>query len=171
MTIKDLKFIPEFFDRYIHLVDENTDLITGLIQTSDILDRMKVDLLTYQDYRYAPEKWTPKDILQHLIDNERIQSYRVLAFARNEQFSLPGYDENAYAENTTAGQRSIEDLLDEFRFVRVSTISLFKSLSPEQMHREGTCFNVKVTCLALGFQMIGHVDHHIKVLNERYFNS
>ena len=169
MKRSELKFLPKFFDRYILLVDETAELIGEFEATSDDFEIVKEKLLKLKDYRYQPDKWTPKDILQHVIDNERIQCYRALAFARGDQYVLPGYDENLYANNTNANDRTIEDLLKEFKVVRNSSIILFKNFRDDQLHHKGICFEVEVTPLALGFKIIGHARHHLKVLEERYF--
>ncbi len=162
--------MPEFFDRYIKLVDESISLLRGLAETQEAFSDLEDELVEVQDYRYQPEKWTPRDMLQHVIDNERIQSYRALAIARGEKVTLPGYNENSYAANTTANNRNLDELLDEFNVVRHSTILLFDSFSEKQMLIEGICFEIKVTPLALGFQIIGHQLHHLNVLKERYLN-
>ncbi len=167
MRIKDLKFLPEFFDRYIVQVNEAMDLMDGLRQSKNSFELIEGALLDKQDYRYAPEKWTPKQVIQHVIDNERIQSYRALAISRGDQSIQPGYDEQLYAKN--GNDRPLELLLAEFKTVRESTIFLFESMSEHQMHLEGVCFNVKITPLALGFQIIGHEMHHLRILKERYF--
>lgn len=169
MRKSDLKFMPQFFDRYINQVSDDIDLISGLNGTLNLFEELKGKLLEFQDYRYAPEKWTPKDILQHVIDNERIQAYRSLVFSRGDEVILPGYDEQLYAFNSNANSRTIEDLLLEFQLIRKATIALFQSMKEEQMHLNGICFKVEVTPLALGFQMIGHQVHHMSVLKERYF--
>ena len=105
-----------------------------------------------------------------MIDNERIQSYRSLAFSRGDTNVLPGYDEKLYGNNTFANNRTIEDLMGEFHVVRSASIALFQHLSEEQLHKKGICFEVEVTPLALGFQIIGHAIHHLNILEERYFN-
>lgn len=163
--------MPPFFDRYINQVDDDIDLISGLHGTMNLFVESKAKLLEFQDYRYAPEKWTPKEILQHVIDNERVQAYRSLVFSRGDEVVLPGYDEQLYAENSNANSRTIDELLLEFQSVRKSSIALFHSMKEEQLHLKGTCFQVEVTPLALGFQLIGHQIHHIKVLEERYFKA
>lgn len=169
MKRSELKFLPEFFDRYILLVNKNTELISALKNTIDDFEKVKAQLLKYQDYRYQPEKWTPRDILQHIIDNERVQGYRSLAFARGDQNILPGYEENLYADNTNANDRTMDDLLEEFQIIRKSNIKLYQNLTKEQLLKRGVCFEVEVTPLALGFQIIGHAIHHLNVLEERYF--
>jgi uncharacterized damage-inducible protein DinB len=120
------------------------------------------------DYRYAEGKWTIKDIIQHLIDSERIFAYRALRISRNDKTPLPGFEENDYVENTNANGRSIQDLLTEFSAVRQSTILLFKSLTDEQLKRIGIASNNEISVRALGFVTIGHQKHHQKVFQERY---
>lgn len=120
------------------------------------------------DYRYAEGKWTIKDIIQHIIDAERVFAYRALRFSRNDKTPLPGFEENDYANNTESNRRSIQDLLTEFSALRHSTLLFYKSLSDEQLKRIGTASNIDISVRALGFVMIGHVKHHQKVFKERY---
>lgn len=120
------------------------------------------------DYRYAEGKWTIKDIIQHVIDTERIFAYRALRFSRNDKTPLPSFEENDYAENTDSNKRSIQDLLTEFSAVRHSTLLFYKSLSEEQLKRIGTASNNPISVRALGFVLIGHQKHHQKVFEERY---
>jgi hypothetical protein len=141
------------------------------------LQRTKGDLATtaqslekFKNFQYQPNKWTPKEVVQHIIDNERIQSYRALAISRNAQTVLPGYNEERYTENSNANKRSIAELLEEFAKVRASTISLFNSINERQMHNEELCFKVNITPIALGFQIVGHANYHLAVLSERYLN-
>jgi uncharacterized damage-inducible protein DinB len=120
------------------------------------------------DYSYAEGKWTIKDIIQHIIDTERIFVYRALRISRNDKTPLPGFEQNDYVENTNAHTRSIQDLLAEFSAVRQSTLFLFKSFSEEQLKRLGIASANEVSVRALGFIIIGHQKHHQKVFEERY---
>ncbi|TDW51417.1 DinB family protein [Flavobacterium sp. 270] len=120
------------------------------------------------DYRYAEGKWTIKDIIQHVIDTERIFAYRALRFSRNDKTPLPSFEENDYADNTESSKRSIQDLLTEFSAVRHSNLLFYKSLSEEQLKRIGTASNNPISVRALGFVLIGHQKHHQKVFQERY---
>lgn len=169
LTVKDLKFMPQYFDRYINLVDHQTTLLHGLKNSSQEFYDCQELLEKYQDYSYEKGKWTPKDILQHIIDNERIQMYRALAFTRNDKSILPGYDQDLYANYSNASNRSISDLLKEFEVVSASTVLFFESLTEEMFHKKGVCFEVEVTPLAIGFLNIGHAKHHLNVLKEKYF--
>ena len=120
------------------------------------------------DYRYAEDKWNIKEIIQHVIDTERIFGYRALRISRNDQTPLPGFDENYYVNNTEATTRSIQDLLAEFSAVRHSNLFLFKSFSEDQLKRMGIASNVAVSVRAIGFIMIGHQKHHLNIFQERY---
>lgn len=120
------------------------------------------------DYRYAEEKWTIKDIIQHVIDTERIFAYRALRISRNDTTPLPGFEENDYVENTKANERGIQDLLAEFSAVRYATLFLFKSFSEEQLKRMGTASGTAISVRAIGFIIIGHQKHHQNVFQERY---
>ncbi|HNP32302.1 MAG TPA: DinB family protein [Flavobacterium sp.] len=120
------------------------------------------------DYRYAEGKWTIKDILQHLIDAERIFAYRALRFARNDKTELSGFEENDYVDEANANNRSIQDLLTELAVVRQATLSMFKSFSEEELMRKGIASKNPISVRALGFVIIGHQNHHQRVFQERY---
>jgi uncharacterized damage-inducible protein DinB len=120
------------------------------------------------DYRYADGKWTIKDIIQHIIDAERVFSYRALRFARKDATELPGYDEDEFANYANGSQRSIMDLLNELSAVRYATLSLFKSFNSEQLARIGIASENPMSVRAAGFVIIGHQNHHQKVFIERY---
>ena len=120
------------------------------------------------DYRYAEGKWTIKEIIQHLIDTERIFSYRAMRISRNDKTPLPSFEENDYVDNTNANERNLQVLLTEMALVRQSTIALFKSFSDEQLTRIGVASNNPVSVRAIGFSTIGHQKHHQKIFQERY---
>lgn len=161
--------LPEFFDRYINLVDD-IELLAALEKYgSSWLNAEREKFLALKDSIYAPEKWTVKDILQHVIDNERIFCYRALRFARNDSTQLPGYDEQLFGQTAEAFQRSVDDLLNEFALVRHASIALFKSFNEEMLMRKGICFNKEITVAAIGFVIAGHPIHHLNVLKERYY--
>lgn len=120
------------------------------------------------DYRYAEGKWTIKEIIQHIIDTERIFSYRALRISRNDKIPLPGFEENDYVNNTNAKDRNLQGLLTELSAVRHATLLLFKSFSEEQLTRIGIVSENEVSVRAIGFIIIGHQKHHQKVFEERY---
>lgn len=120
------------------------------------------------DFRYAEGKWTIKDIIQHLIDAERVFSYRALRIARNDKTPLPGFDENYYVEYTDANSRNIQGLLTELSALRHATLLLFKSFTDDQLKRMGIASNAEVSVRAIGFIIIGHQKHHQRIFEERY---
>ena len=120
------------------------------------------------DYAYASGKWTVKQMLQHVIDTERIFAYRSLAIARKEPKALAGFDENEYAKNANAANRDWNDILQEWNIVRQSTNLLFESFTPEQVHYMGVASDHPISVNALGFIIFGHALHHLHILQERY---
>ena len=122
------------------------------------------------DYQYVEGKWTIKEIIQHLIDSERVFSYRALRISRNDKTPLPGYDENDYVTNSNGKQRSLQSILTEMAVVRQSTLSLFNSFTPKQLSLIGIANNCEVSVRAIGFIIIGHQKHHQRVFLDRYLN-
>ena len=120
------------------------------------------------NYKYAEEKWTIKQMFQHVIDTERIFAYRALAISRKEQAGLLGFDENEYANNATAANRNWKDMLTEWRVVRQSTNLLFTSFTDEQIKIIGTANGHPLSVNAIGFIIFGHALHHLHILKERY---
>ena len=168
MTKSEIPVMPQFFDRYINQVD-NIFLMDALQQTPTFGQYIPASTLeAIGDLRYAPNKWMVKDILQHVIDTERIISYRALRFARNDKTELPGYDEEIFGQTAHATRRTIADLYDEFAAVRQSSILLFGSFDNEMLLRTGVCFHQNISVLALGFVLVGHARHHAKIIRERY---
>lgn len=120
------------------------------------------------DYRYAEGKWTIKEIIQHLIDAERVFAYRALRISRNDKTALPGFEENDYVANTYANERHLQSLLTEMSIVRQSTLALFKSFSEEQLKRVGIASNNEISVRAIGFVIVGHQKHHQNIFKEKY---
>ena len=117
---------------------------------------------------YAPGKWTIKEILGHLIDDERVFAYRLFCLSRNEPRELPGFDEKIYAASSGAEQRSIDSLLGEHTAVRASTIAFLDSLTPEQWLRRGVVNGYKASVRGLAFHIASHELHHLRIVRERY---
>jgi uncharacterized damage-inducible protein DinB len=120
------------------------------------------------DYAYADGKWTVKQVLQHIIDAERIFAYRALWIARKAEIPLPGFDENAFADIANVSSRTLQDLKNELVAVRSASQFLFNSFSTEELERRGISNTKEITVNALGFITLGHFSHHIKILKERY---
>lgn len=158
----------QFNATYINALD-NVELLEELeISLHDFIRFVQNIPMDKFDYRYAEGKWTIKDIIQHIIDAERIFGYRALRISRNDQTQLPGFEENDYVENTDANSRSIQGLLTELSALRHSNLLMFKSFTEDQLTRIGTASNHSISVRALGFLIIGHQKHHQKVFQERY---
>ncbi len=168
MPRPDLTRVPEFYHNYINQVKEE-DLMNALkSNTSAFLSFMKSIPIEKHDYRYAEGKWTIRELLQHLIDTERVFCYRALRFARKDNTPLPGFNENLFAANAKADKRKWVDLIIEFEAVRKSTEILFNSFDEEQLESSGISNNHPIYVLAIGFICAGHCNHHINIIKERY---
>jgi uncharacterized damage-inducible protein DinB len=119
-------------------------------------------------HRYAPGKWTIKQLVGHLTDAERIFAYRLLRIARGDQTPLPGFEENDYAAAGGSDARSIADLIDEWTSVRAATLTLVRSIDGDGWNRRGTASNAPISARALVYLILGHTDHHRGILEERY---
>lgn len=169
MTRSQLHPTPEYFDRYILLCDD-VELLVALQTSIDELEGFPVSKWqTLGDKTYAPGKWTVKDILQHLIDTERIFTYRALAFAREETQPLPAYDENVYATKAQGSKRGVESLIEELRAVHLSTLRLFESFTPSMLQKSGRGFKGEYSVASIGFCMPGHQRWHLRMLEKRYY--
>jgi hypothetical protein len=122
------------------------------------------------EYRYAPGKWTVKEVFQHIIDVERVFVYLALAIARNDRNDLPDLDEDAYQAEARTGKRDIADVMRELRAVREATIELFEGLDETAVGRIGTVQGKRTTAPALGWIIAGHAEHHLRIVRERYLS-
>jgi len=158
----------DYYKNYISLVEEN-DLFSALDNSAKRSSEFWSALTEKQGaFRYAEGKWSIKELLQHIIDTERIFSYRALAFARGEKTALPGYDENEYADNCFADDCTLASLVEELGTLRQSTIQLFTSIKKDRLNLIGTASNSPLSPRAAGFIIVGHEIHHMNVLSERY---
>ncbi|WP_460635677.1 DinB family protein [Larkinella harenae] len=156
------------FARYIDLVDSE-NVIVALRQQAAIIESLYKNLtVVQQDYRYAEGKWSPKEMLGHMIDTERIFAYRALCIARGEQQPLPGFDENAYADAGNFGLQSRQQLLNHYSLVRQSTLALAESLPEQAQERLGTANGSTLSARAFFSILAGHERHHLNILAERY---
>lgn len=122
-------------------------------------------------FRYAPGKWTIKEILVHLSDDERIYSYRALRFARNDKTELPGFEQDHYALHSGADERSVRDILRELAAVREATIALFQSFDKETLLRSGVANGAVMSVRAAVYHLAGHELHHVNIIKERYLKA
>jgi len=161
------EYLP-YYANYINKAD-CSNLISGLedlsVKTLSFFDSIPNERYEYQ---YAEGKWTIKKIIQHIIDAERVFSYRALCFAREDKTPLPSFDENNYAKVCLANSRSVKSLLDEYAALKQSTISLFKSFNDEVLKNIGIASGGEMSVRAIGFVIVGHEKHHIDVIKEKY---
>lgn len=166
--LQPTEFAP-FYATYINQVSEEfilqEELEISLHRFIKFVQDIPMDKF---DYRYAEGKWTIKDIIQHLIDAERIFAYRALRFARNDKTDLPGFEENDYVDEANADGRTVMQLLTEMSAVRHATMLLFKTFTEKQLLQIGTANNNPISVRALGFVIIGHQNHHQRIFEERY---
>jgi uncharacterized damage-inducible protein DinB len=171
MTISELNNNEylDYFRGYILNVPNNEAILTALNnsykESLSFFESIDEDMM---NFRYAEGKWNIKEIINHLIDSERIFNYRALRIARQDKTSLAGFDENSYAKNSLASNRTKKELIEEYRLVRQSSIALFKSFTKEMLLSIGVAGSGNVSVRALGFLISGHELHHIKVIKERY---
>ena len=164
----DLSRVGSWYHNYINLVTEDDLTEAFNKQSSSFVRFLETIPIEKHDHRYAGDKWTIKEVLQHIIDAERIFSYRALRFARKDATPLPGFDENSFAAAAKADARSWDKLVEEFKVVRRSSELLFNSFDEDQLQSNGISSNSPNYVLAIGFIIIGHSVHHQKIIKERY---
>lgn len=156
-----------YYNTYIQTVGDNViaELEGQASSFPDLLSSLPADKA---DYAYAPGKWTLKQLLGHLIDTERIMTFRLLCIARKDQTLLPGFDENEYADNSGYANQNFGKLIEEFAVLRRANMYLFRSLSEEELSLRGVANNNRVSVKALLFIIAGHLNHHRRIITERY---
>jgi uncharacterized damage-inducible protein DinB len=158
-----------YVDGYlIQLIDAEDAIRVLREQTDRLLAAEKIWTDEQLDHRYAPGKWSVRQMLGHLIDTERIFAYRALAIARGETQSLPGFDENAYQDAATFDQQSKETLFRHYELVRKSNLWLFETFNEAVLDRQGIANGRKISVRTLIWLLAGHERHHFNVLHERY---
>jgi len=157
-----------YYSVYINL-NEDEDLLTGLrnssSQTQKFFETIPKNKL---EYRYDRGKWSIKEILQHIIDTERVFSYRAMRIARKDNTPLTGFDQDTYVERSDADSRDIKELLLEYRTLRESTIQMFYGFTENMLRNVGEASNSPLSPRAAGFIISGHEKHHCRVIKERY---
>jgi len=159
---------PEYFQKYIDQVKEDDLKIAFKNQLPPVEAFLQTISEELSMRRYAEGKWSIKEVLQHIIDAERVFNYRAMCFARKEPQVLPSFDENNYALNSQANERTWQDLVAEFAAIRKATEFLYNSFSDEVLNASGKASNYTISVSALGFVTVGHVNHHLKIIQERY---
>ncbi len=160
---------PPYYQLYFSTMSPDTDLLQALESSfHDFETFFHTIPIEKYEFQYDKGKWTLKEIIQHLIDCERIFAYRALRFSRNDKTELSGFDENMYAQHAHAHSRQLDHLIQEFSCVRQSSVLLFQSLTKEQLCLSGIANNTSISVRALGFVILAHQYHHQKVYVERY---
>jgi hypothetical protein len=168
MTVSSPTNQPGYFQRYINLVPEKDLFIAFTAQQARLESLLQRFTETQSLHRYAPDKWSVRELLLHLADSERIFCYRALCFARGEAQPLPGFEENDYAASSEADSRSWASLSEEMLAVRKATLLLFKGFSAAMLTHTGTANGQSHSVEAIGFILLGHFYHHEKIIQERY---
>lgn len=165
--IPNNEFAP-FYQGYIQKssgIELLEGLVIGLKNTTTLFETLPTEK---QEYQYAEGKWTPKELLLHLIDSERVFAYRALFIARAKKVELKGFDQDEFVANCNAYYRRMESLIEEYKTVRNASISLFNSFIVSDLLKMGSANNSKISVRAIGKIIIGHEIHHSNILKEKY---
>jgi hypothetical protein len=157
-----------FYAGYVAKVPEDDLLVMLEAQVGEFFQSLNPITDAKGTFAYAPGKWTIKEVLLHVVDAERVFSYRALRIARGDETPLPGFDEKAWVPQSGANDRTVADLLGEFRAVRTATVALLRHLPADAVTRRGVASGNGVTVRALAWILAGHPMHHLGILRERY---
>jgi hypothetical protein len=158
-----------YYDRYISLISG-----TDILGTLDAQRRQTMLLLSGRDesegdFRYAPDKWSAKEVLGHVCDTERIFAYRALRIARADQTPMEGFEQDDYVKNGPFGRAPLAEIIEDYIAVRRATLTLLRNLDEEAWGRRGVASKYEVTVRALAYMIAGHELHHRRILEEKYF--
>ena len=168
MANVDLSRVPEYYHKYVNLaIDDNIDSAFEKHQ-KELVSFLKEVPKKKWNHRYAEGKWSIKEVVQHIIDAERVFAYRALCFARKDQTPLPSFDENLFAANCKADERTKKDLLKELEVLQRSSAQLFRSFDEEQLEQSGVASGKPVYVKGIAYILLGHTLHHKKILEEKY---
>jgi hypothetical protein len=160
-----------YYQRYIDLATED-DIVGALDaqahETAAVLGGLSE---AQASHRYAPDKWSVKQVVGHIIDGERVFAYRVLSIGRGDTNALPGFEQEPWVVNGGADERSISDLAEELATVRKANVMMMRALSDEAWRRIGTASDNMVSPRALAYIMLGHERHHLRIVRERYLGD
>lgn len=154
---------------YIGLLPDDGDVLTHMKNNFDAIKRLIYSLPKEKYlYRYAPGKWTLKEVLVHIIDDERIYAYRALRFARNDKTELPGFEQDDFTKYSGANERDLSNIFEEYEAVRHATISMFNGLPDEAWRRSGIANGGIMSVRAAAYHIAGHELHHMNIIKNRY---
>ena len=158
-----------YYEKYVSLIASD-DIVSVLeAQRVQMTQLLAARSEREGNFRYAPDKWSVKEVIGHVCDAERIFAYRLLRIARGDQTPLPGFEQDDYIASASFGERALTDIATEFAAVRAATMALVQSLPSEAWTRRGTASNNPVSARALAYIIAGHQMHHQNILNEKYF--
>ena len=161
----------DYYARYIDKVHDNMKLKNGFENDKKMVIDFFLSISNEKlEYRYKPEKWSIKEILQHIIDTERIFIYRCFRIARKDQTALAGYEQDDYIIPSEANNKSLEDLIHEFTITRMNSLNIINSISNENLKNFGTASNTTISARACAFILLGHSIWHIEIIKERYLS-
>jgi hypothetical protein len=160
-----------YYDRYISLVQEN-DILSTLDRQRGQMVLLLCGLSEAEgDFRYAPEKWSAKEVLGHICDSERVFAYRALRISRGDATPMEGFEQDDYVKNGPFARHPIADVIEDYIAVRRATLSLLRSLEDVAWSRRGVANKNEVTVRALAYTIAGHEVHHRRILEEKYLGG
>lgn len=171
MKRSDIKPMPEYFDKYINLAKDISLMEALKNSLKDVKDLNLNELEKFGNKTYAFDKWTIKEIFQHLVDVERILCYRALLIARNDPSATPDFDEKFISGNSKANDRNLCEIIEELIIERQSTIALFNSFDEEILLRKGRNWKYEMNVLGFGFCLVGHQIWHFTAIQEKYLDQ
>ncbi len=157
-----------YYEKYIELVDRTDVLLDMEEQLHEFTELLEQIPEIRGSFAYAEGKWSIKEVIGHLIDGERVFSYRAYRISRNDQTALAGFEQDDYVANGHFNSSSLADLIAEFSLLRRANLIFFRSLTDEARRFVGTASGARVSVRALAFMMVGHVRHHVNILNTKY---
>jgi uncharacterized damage-inducible protein DinB len=163
--------VPDFYKTYLNALQE--DNLQEALANNTRRFRKLLKQIPHKkiNYAYAEGKWTIKELLQHIIDSERVFIYRALTFARHDPAPLPGFNENNWAIAAKAPKRKWNELVEEFKALRSANELFLNSLDDDQLQQTGSANNNSISVAGLAFVCAGHVAHHIRIIRERYLGE
>lgn len=157
-----------YYESYINLFKDKSILI-ALEESQNYFLEIAQEIKTEKEnFAYAFGKWTIKEVLQHIIDTERVFTYRALCIARGETINLPGFDQDIFVKNSNVHLKSLVNLIDEMRAVRQSTLLLFKYFTDKELQTIGLASHKNISVRAIGYVLCGHQLHHMQVIKDKY---
>ncbi|MEP0266445.1 DinB family protein [Dokdonia sp.] len=166
--LNDSEYNP-YYESFVRRINEKVSLVDALIagkqEVASFFNTIPENKL---DFRYEVGKWTPKEVLMHVIDTERIFSYRALRFARKDKVDLLGFDQDNFIPPSNADQRTMDSLVKEYQAVRSATIALFENFDDTMLKEVGMGSGSPMSVRAIGFITLGHEKHHVSLIEDRY---